>query len=384
MRLQSISYIENMDTPQEWRLESMQFGQQMLIVGRNAAGKSRALSVVASLARNLTGDLPPNMSGEYIATFDENGKEYIYELKFQDFIVKHERIIIDNYVYLERGNDGVGKIFAKFVENGKAIDFQVPSSSFAAVVKRDKIQHEFIEPLYEWASSLRFYQFGGIMQGALAVFAPIGRPINDRDQNAIAAIFREGSTLYKDAFTDSIKRDLAEIDYEIDSVELSTPISVRLSGVGTQPVSINVREKDLNGITDQIGMSTGMFRVLALLIHVNFAQFNGSASSVLIDDIGEGLDFERSCRLIKLLREKSYDYNFQLVMSTNDKFVMNNVPLEEWTVLHRSKNVVHVRNYENSRAAFDDFKFTGLSNFSFFEVNAVEMDFKGIDEGEDA
>ena len=71
-------------------------------------------------------------------------------------------------------------------------------------------------------------------------------------------------------------------------------------------------------------------------------------------------------------------------MSTNDKFVMNHVPLDEWTVLHRSGSVVHVRNHENSQAAFDDFKFTGLSNFSFFEMNASEMNFEGVSEEDDA
>ena len=163
-------------------------------------------------------------------------------------------------------------------------------------------------------------------------------------------------------------------------MNLAPPISVRFNINGAQPVSLSVKERTLPGITDQLGMSTGMFRVLALLIHVNFAQFKGSASSVLIDDIGEGLDFDRSLRLIELLRRKAEIYGFQLVMTTNDKFVMNHVPLEEWTVLHRTGNVVHVRNYENSKRAFDEFKFTGLSNFSFFEMNSVEMNFQGIDE----
>ncbi|KVF71008.1 hypothetical protein WS75_22795 [Burkholderia sp. FL-7-2-10-S1-D7] len=128
-----------------------------------------------------------------------------------------------------------------------------------------------------------------------------------------------------------------------------------------------------------------MFRVLALLIHVNFAKFKGAVSTVLVDDIGEGLDFDRSCRLIELLRSKSQQHEFQLIMSTNDKFVMNHVPLDEWTVLHREGSTVHVRNKENSKAAFDEFKFTGLSNFSFFEMNAVEMAREADDEeGRDA
>jgi hypothetical protein len=216
------------------------------------------------------------------------------------------------------------------------------------------------------------------------LFSPTGRNVDERDENAVVGIFKEGMKLFGEPFRESLKSDLSTVDYEVESVDLAPPISVRFDLGGPQPVSLLVKERALPGITDQLGMSTGMFRVLALLIHVNFAQFKGSASSVLIDDIGEGLDFDRSLRLIELLRAKAERYDFQLVMTTNDKFVMNHVPLEEWTVLHRSANVVHVRNQENSKKAFDEFKFTGLSNFSFFEMNAIEMNFQGIDEGEDA
>jgi len=56
-------------------------------------------------------------------------------------------------------------------------------------------------------------------------------------------------------------------------------------------------------------------------------------------------------------------------MSTNDRFVMNNVPLEEWCVLQRRGSVVRVLNYTNSKELFDEFKFTGLSNFDFLAMD---------------
>jgi hypothetical protein len=50
-------------------------------------------------------------------------------------------------------------------------------------------------------------------------------------------------------------------------------------------------------------------------------------ATILIDDIGEGLDFDRSSRLIKLLIEiAEKNENIRLIMSTNDRFVMNAVP----------------------------------------------------------
>ncbi|MCO4879561.1 ATP-binding protein [Paraburkholderia caribensis] len=373
MRLRSIKYQEWEQTPQEWRLETVTFGPRMLVVGRNASGKSRTLAITAALARNLVGIQPPALSGNYVVTFDHDEREYIYELHYHELEVVHERIVIDGKEYLSREPGGAGKILAEKIGTGTFMDFQVPTNILAAVARRDAIQHSFIEPLFNWANSFRYYQFGQIAQNSLAFFTPGGQKVDDRDQNAVVGIFREGQKLFGDSFVESIKADLHAIDYEIDDLLLTPPVSVRFNGNGPIPLTVSAREHGLLGLTDQIGMSTGMFRVIALLIHVNFAQFKGSASSVFVDDIGEGLDFDRSCRLIELLRSKAIAHKFQLVMSTNDKFVMNHVPLEEWTVLHRKGHVVEVMNYANSKDHFDQFKFTGLSNFSFFEMNANEL-----------
>ena len=118
-------------------------------------------------------------------------------------------------------------------------------------------------------------------------------------------------------------------------------------------------------------MSQGMFRALSILVQINYFQMANKSTCILIDDIGEGLDFDRSCRLIDLLREKAERSSVQLILSTNDRFVMNRVPLEEWSFLQRQGGHVRVRNYENSRSLFEEFKFTGLSNFSFLEMDFV-------------
>lgn len=373
MRLKSLKFTEGEGAPQEWRLDKLSFGARMLVVGKNSAGKSRTLSVVAGLAKFIASSQPIAMplSGNYSAVFDWNGAEYVYNLLFRNGQVEDEQIIISGESHLSRGVGGIGKIKAEKI--GGQIDFQVPPNLLAASARRDSIQHSFIEPLFDWASSLRYYQFGRIQKGNLVIFIPTALPVDERDQNAVVGIFRDGRKLFGEKYVEAIKSDLAAIDYHVNEIEVAPPITLRFAPGGPEPMGITVKERDLEGITDQIGMSEGMFRVLAILIHVNFARFKGSASSVLIDDVGEGLDFDRSCRLIELLRARAGEYDFQLIMSTNDKFVMNEVPLEEWTVLHRSRNVVHVRNHENSRAAFDDFRFTGLSNFSFFEMNAIEM-----------
>jgi hypothetical protein len=58
-------------------------------------------------------------------------------------------------------------------------------------------------------------------------------------------------------------------------------------------------------------------------------------------------------------------------MTTNDQFVMNHVPLEEWSVLKREGSKVRVYNKDNAREQFEYFRFIGMSNFTFFEMDFV-------------
>ena len=61
-------------------------------------------------------------------------------------------------------------------------------------------------------------------------------------------------------------------------------------------------------------------------------------------------------------------------MATNDRFVMNRVPLEYWSVIRRLPNMSKIYNYQNSKELFDNFEFTGLSNFDFFSSDYL-LDF---------
>jgi len=375
MRLQTVKYAEFEGTPQEWVLEGLSLGDRNLIVGKNASGKSRALNLINGLAGVLAGLRPLGFSGNYDVTFiTQDNKTLRYQLKNDGEQVLEERLFVEGIVRLDRGSGGEGVIWAEELDGGKDIRFQTPPSQLAAVVRRDAIQHKFLEPLYDWGSSLRHYLFGTALgKDALAVFIKGGRMFDERDPNAVVALYREAEKEFKDEFKQIVMSDMGEVDYEIDEIGIGVPISIRVVP-GTLPgelVGLNVKEKGLAGITDQHSMSQGMFRVLSILILVNYSQMAKKSKCILIDDVGEGLDFDRSCRLIDLLRKKSKESNIQLILATNDRFVMNRVPLEEWSVIQRRGNHVKVRNYENSRDLFEEFKFTGLSNFSFLEMDFV-------------
>jgi energy-coupling factor transporter ATP-binding protein EcfA2 len=375
MRLLSLVYSECEGTPQEWRIDGLSLGARNLLVGKNASGKTRALNIVSGLARSLAGLQPPTISGNYEAVFAEDGKHMRYRLICEQEQVASELVSVEDIVRLNRGPGGEGTIWAEEIDGGKDVRFQTPPRELAAVVRRDAIQHRFLEPLYAWASSLRHYYFGtSLGKDHLAFFVEkAGRKPDDRDPNAVVPLYRQAEKEFGDQFRQALMVDMGHLDYQVEEVGLKAPISIRIvpGDLPGEVMGLYVKEKDLAGITDQHSMSQGMFRALSLLVHINYCQLAKKATCILIDDVGEGLDFDRSCRLIDLLRRKAEESRVQLLLSTNDRFVMNRVPLEEWLVLQRNGSRVQVRNYENSRDVFEEFKFTGLSNFSFLEMDFV-------------
>ncbi len=372
MLIKSLEYYEHESTPQEWSINDFTLGNKNLIVGKNASGKSRSISIIWSLARNIAGLDGVKLSGNYNAVFIENSNEYNYSLHCKNGEVVSEKLSINGKSVLDRGEGGIGSIFAEKINNGDYIPFQSPTSTFAVFSRRDEIQHSFLEPLFNWASSVRFYPFSSYLgKEQIVILLPNALQVDERDPFAVVGLFRKAKKDFGEKFINAIKSDLASMGYEIDNIDVAAPISVQFSGMPGEAVGLFVKESNLPGITDQFSMSTGMFRALALIIHTNYFQLMKTASTVLIDDIGEGLDYERVCLLLDLLRKKADESDLQIIMSTNDSFVMNNVPLDEWSIIVREGNHINVKNYFNSKDKFEEFKFTGLSNFSFFELDVI-------------
>jgi hypothetical protein len=140
---------------------------------------------------------------------------------------------------------------------------------------------------------------------------------------------------------------------------------------------IYLSEKDSGAVVWQPNISQGMFRALSLIIQITYNILKNLPTTILIDDIGEGLDFDRSSRLIKLLVEiAEKNENIQLIMSTNDRFVMNAVPLQYWQVIQRNGGECQVFNYQNSKEKFDEFEYMGLNNFDFLATDYLNSEWE--------
>jgi energy-coupling factor transporter ATP-binding protein EcfA2 len=373
MRLNKIKYSQFDNKPREWILEQFDLGSINLIVGKNASGKSKTLALIYSLANLLSSFKQlPFISGNYEAHFDNEGKEVTYSLKYEDKKVLSETLKIDSEIYLSRKKNGTASVHAKQLRQD--IKYQIPDNEIFALTRRDSIQHPFLNDLYVWGQNLMFFPFGTQLgKDYFASFAKdkgheIETDIDYKNTFEVIKVFRKGMNIFSQKFLKAIKTDMNMIGYDIDHIKTGVPLGMIFESpfLKEQPLSILVKESDLKTEIDQTDMSQGMFRALSLIIQLNYAVMTKLPSCILVDDIGEGLDFDRSSRLVKLLIRKAENTKVQLIMATNDRFIMNNVPLQYWSIIHREASRCRLYNYKNSPKLFDNFALTGLNNFDFF------------------
>jgi len=369
MKLNSIQYTEYNGKPEEWRLENCTLNEINLIVGKNATGKTRTLNAIATLTSLLAGEQRlTEHSGNFIAVFDNQGEEITYRLSFNDSKVIAEEVQQNQKILLQRSANGTGKIWAEKLHD--AIDFQPPPDELAVVNRRDPIQHPFLESFYQWGKSAKIFRFGTPMgQDCLAVSVFDLDKLNLKHSNKVVALFRNGQLNYGNDYVQRIIEDMRFCGYELADISIQSLVHFQANSNRTIINGIQLKETDLAAITPHSLISSGMFRALSLFIQLNYALMARLPSCILIDDIGEGLDYSRSSQLIERLMSKVDGTQIQLIMSTNDQFVMDAVPLKYWLVIKRSSGTASIYNSINSKKCVESFKLTGLSNFDFFSSN---------------
>jgi energy-coupling factor transporter ATP-binding protein EcfA2 len=340
-------------------------------VGKNASGKTRLITALDSIMRMIQGTQSLQI-GEWGLVFEDDGAATIhYTLTIGARGVIAENFTVNDEQKLQRAENGVGIIYAEQLQ--QTMTFQVPEHELASRLRRDDIQHPFLKPLHGWAVTSRTLFFADMGKNILTSAEQIRAykqaytrlETNTFVQgNDVHSTFEHGKTKLGQQFVTKILQDMQQLRYDIKKIELAP--NVRSTAVLSKPyIGLRVTGAD-NHTAEQLELSQGMYRALAVLIFLNYAQVSIAPACLLIDDIGEGLDFERSTALIALIIQKAQTLKTQVIMTTNDRFVMNGVPLEYWSVIERQGNTSVLYNAENAKQAFEDFETLGLNNFDFF------------------
>ncbi len=358
MKIKSFKY-KNKD--KNWEIEEVNFNNINLIVGQNATGKTRVIEAIKNLSSLLCGNKATilNEIFEILLREEESNIEYKYYLEKEGINIIKEKFeeIKDNNkkLLLERDKKGEGKIFSTKENND--IEFGIQNTQLAIVFKNDKIHHNYIKKIVGWAENSIFYAFAGNL-GKLDFYSLEEREedYSLKDTEKVVKNYVKAREKHGKKLDEKIIFDLKKIGYSINKI-------------GTLKISklefLYVKEDDLKKSTYQYEMSQGMFRALSIIIQLNICIIDNKGELIVIDDIGEGLDYERSTNLINLIIEKIKESKGQVLMTTNDRFVMNNVALEFWQVIKRENGNIKFYNIINSKENFEDFEYTGLNNFDF-------------------
>jgi len=356
MKLKSLKYKENYTQNKEnpWEFQEIIFGDLNLIIGKNATGKTRIIAVIHNLAKLIQA---PQIirNGNWNASFiDEFYNKLDYSIQIENSEIVHERILLNGNMKLSRSSSSV-EIYSEISQNMQKIS--PPNDRLVLHVRRDKTEYPFFESLFSWANGVRGYRFANTSPDLIEI---PGKPFQLGSLNAVPSALEQLTVLQLQI----VLNQLQEIGYNLEKAETKP-----FEGLPPATKIVYLKEQGIDIPLKQFEISQGMFRAFALLTIIEYHRSTNDVGAILIDDLGEGLDFERSKKLAEIIFQKKADSKIQFITTSNDSFLMNAVSLNDFTVCHREKHTVHCFNYANSKEKFDNWKELGLNNFDLLSSN---------------
>jgi AAA15 family ATPase/GTPase len=356
MRLTELSYKTT-----DWEIKNLEFDNVSLIVGKNSTGKSKTLGVVDLLGKIITQKVSLLGRGAWNVTFLSE-KFGVINYKFEtgstigDPQVKYERITIGGKIYLQRNSERT----TLFSELDKTLqEIYPPEGKLTIHTTRDIRKYPYLEEIINWAEHSYGFKFG--------VIGP--EFPHNLDYNLLNVI-DDIPSLYKTLSEErqkQVKSNFGKIGYKIEEIVFAEGSPINF---------LFIQESDLAKPLGHYQLSQGMFRSLYILIFIEYLLSQKQPATIIIDDLCEGLDYDRATKLGKLLFDNCMQNNIQLIATSNDMFLMDVVDLKYWNLLQREGGIVTALNPKNQPDLFKDFQFTGLSNFDFLASDYIAQKIK--------
>lgn len=361
MKLINLSYKD-----EEWELQDIEFEDVSLIVGINSTGKSKTLSRIDLLGRILIqkANLPAHVD-LCIGIKDDKGSIITYTLhttanEKRESEVIYENLKIDGVVVLSRSSNEVASIYNDL--DKKHEEIYPPASKLVIHTNRDVLKYPYFEQIITWAESSYGFKFGNISPD---------KPFGQQKYNLLTAV-DEIPELYKSLEEQNeplrIMPHLNSIGFDIENIILFQPDKTKQS-----PIFLFVEEANIDHVILFNALSQGLFRCMSLLIFLEYLIAKKKPATIIIDDLCEGLDYHRATKLGELVFRLCLENDIQLIATSNDAFLMETIELKYWNVLQRKSSIVTALNHKKNEKIFQDFKFTGLSNFDFFSSDYLNQ-----------
>lgn len=334
-----------------WQLNELSLGELNLVVGLNSTGKTKTINAVSNVIRLIKGEQTEMVKGfSCDMSFQNSGcLEYSFEVK--------ENKIISEVLKKD------GECIINRSENQTIIrdeEINPPDSKLILQVRRDTKKYPEFEEIIQWAEYTFVFIFSNITNSPNSL-----SPYGISNEPKITVMYEKISEKQKQ----SLLTAMQSLDYPIDSIKESK--------TETGGKMLYIYESGINIPLTPFDLSNGMFRVFCTLLYMAYCSTLTNARCLIIDDMGEGLDYKRSEKLGKILFDYCYLNDIQLIVTSNDSFLMNVVDLDYLTILQRNGNCVYSLNSVTDHELFKKFARTGLNNFDMLSSNFIANNTRG-------
>ena len=329
-----------------WSLEELSLNHQNLIVGLNSVGKSRTVSSLGQVARFIRGEADASMDDVECLLILENGNCLEYSFEIKDGEIQSEILRKDGQPLIRRER------FSATMYNDEQVS--PPAGKLLIQVRRDTQRYPEIEEIIKWAEHTTMFVFSNITTSPKSL-----SPYVISNEPMLPLMFER----IPEQKQKQLLSFMQELGYQIEAIEEHQ----RENG----SKMLRIHEKGIGNPLTPFELSNGMFRVFCVLLYMLYSSTLSDARCLIIDDMGEGLDYMRSTRLGKIMFSYCEENHIQLLATSNDSFLMDAVDLQYWNILQRKGGRVYSLNNKNSKELFERFVRTGLSNFDILSSNFI-------------
>lgn len=352
MKLNNFSYKNK-----SWEVKDLEFDNVSLIVGKNATGKSRSLGAIDLFCKIITQkvSLPPDTDWK-VSFSKDDGTIIDYHFttitENDNVVVTHESITVNDKVLLIRESPDSASLYNTLEQQSQKV--YPPANKLVIHVNRDIRRHPYMEDFAHWAESSFGFKFASIAPNV---------PFDEQKYDLMTAI-DEIPALYKLLDKDSkekIQEYIQDMGFRIEDIQFRK---------GIPSDFLYIKESGAINVLPHYELSQGMFRTVALLIFLEYLIIKKKPATIIIDDLCEGLDYERATKLGQIVFENCKNNNIQLIATSNDMFLMDVIDIDYWNILQEN-SVVTSLNPKRNQDIFDEFRFTGLSNFDLLSSDFI-------------
>jgi Fe-S cluster assembly ATPase SufC len=356
-----------------FQFPTLKFGKINLVVGNSGAGKTRLINSIFNAAYQVT-HKEKFFSGAWDLTLEHNSIKYqwIFE-RAKDEGEGPGRVVRESICRFDEGQEVVlvDRTPDYFKFDGDDLPKLSLQESSISMLKDE----DLIKPIYEALSSIMRRNFSGADLDNEAIYQVL--PVNflekiEKTKN-LSDLFRSGlklscklyilSKFFKDVYDEVCAEFIATFPF-VSKVKLLDADEFSLGYPGIVPV-FALKEKHVNNWIPLIKFSSGMKKVLLILSDIFILPKEGCV--YIVDEYENSLGVNAINFFPSVLLAAGSKN--QYIITSHHPYIIGNVAVKDWIVIHRKGNIVHVKQGEELVEKFGKSKqqaFIQLLNDPFY------------------